>query len=151
MFAVVLWDRALRTLTLVRDRIGEKPLYYSLQNRSFHFGSELKSLCACPHVGREINRDAVDAYVRYGYVPAPYSIYTGILSFRRELNWSSTLTWSRSSVSIGILSKLLRVASLKDAIPRKKKQQTSSKPFLKTLSPPDDSRCAAWGAPVRRR
>jgi asparagine synthase (glutamine-hydrolysing) len=79
MFAVVLWDRALRTLTLVRDRIGEKPLYYSLQNRSFHFGSELKSLCACPHVGREINRDAVDAYVRYGYVPAPYSIYTGIL------------------------------------------------------------------------
>jgi asparagine synthase (glutamine-hydrolysing) len=78
MFAVVLWDRAIRTLILVRDRIGKKPLYYSLQNRSLFFGSELKSICACPHVAREIDRDTVAAYLRYGYVPAPYSIYRGI-------------------------------------------------------------------------
>jgi asparagine synthase (glutamine-hydrolysing) len=73
MFAFALWDRAERTLSLVRDRLGVKPLYYEHTANGVTFASELKAL------GRgEVDRDALALYVRYGYVPAPYSIYRGV-------------------------------------------------------------------------
>jgi asparagine synthase (glutamine-hydrolysing) len=78
MFALALWDRRERTLTLARDRIGEKPLYYGWQGDTFLFGSELKALRAHPAFKAEIDRDALLPYVRFGYIPAPYSIYRGI-------------------------------------------------------------------------
>ena len=78
MFAFALWDRAAQTLTLVRDRVGEKPLYYGWAGDVFIFGSELKALRAHPQFRREINRDALVPYLRHGYVPAPCSIYRGI-------------------------------------------------------------------------
>jgi len=78
MFAFALWDRSERTLTLARDRVGEKPLYYGWQGKSFLFGSELKALRAHPDWRGEINRDALALYMRHNYVPAPYSIYKGI-------------------------------------------------------------------------
>ncbi|MGZ4959597.1 MAG: asparagine synthase (glutamine-hydrolyzing) [Methylomonas sp.] len=78
MFAFALWDRAERILTLARDRLGEKPLYYGLQNDVFMFGSELKALKAHPAFAGEIDRDALALYLRYNYIPAPYSIYKGI-------------------------------------------------------------------------
>jgi len=78
MFAFALWDRAERQLTLVRDRLGEKPLYYGWQGETFLFGSELKALCAHPSWRGDINRGVLASYMRYGYVPLPHSIYLGI-------------------------------------------------------------------------
>jgi asparagine synthase (glutamine-hydrolysing) len=82
MFALALWDAHEITLSLARDRIGEKPLYYGWQGRGdesvFLFGSELKALAPHPNFRRDIDRDALALYVRYGYVPSPHTIYRGI-------------------------------------------------------------------------
>ena len=78
MFALALWDKGERTLHLTRDRIGEKPLYYGFSGNTFLFGSELKALRAHPDFKAEINRDALALFLRYNYIPAPYSIYQGI-------------------------------------------------------------------------
>ena len=78
MFAIALWDKQTQTLTLTRDRLGEKPLYYGWQGDTFLFGSELKALKAHPAFQAEINRDALCLYMRHSYIPTPYSIYQGI-------------------------------------------------------------------------
>ena len=65
MFAFALWDRASRRLVLVRDRFGIKPLYWSHDRGRFLFGSELKALTADPEFDREIDRNAVAAYLRF--------------------------------------------------------------------------------------
>ncbi|MBA3806398.1 MAG: asparagine synthase (glutamine-hydrolyzing), partial [Acidobacteria bacterium] len=78
MFALALWDRRDRVLHLTRDRIGEKPLYYGRVGQTFLFGSELKALKAHPQFRAEINRDALALFLRYNYIPAPYSIYRDI-------------------------------------------------------------------------
>ena len=82
MFAFGLWDKRKRSLTLARDRMGEKPLYFGWQGKKlkkvFLFGSELKSLKVHPEFNREINRDAIALQLRHNYIPDPYSIYKGI-------------------------------------------------------------------------
>jgi len=82
MFAFAVWDRHTATLTLGRDRIGEKPLYYGWQGRGrdavFVFGSELKALRSHPVFEHAVDRGALCLQLRHGYVPAPYSIYRGI-------------------------------------------------------------------------
>jgi asparagine synthase (glutamine-hydrolysing) len=78
MFAIALWDREAKVLTLARDRIGEKPLYYGFQNDTFMFGSELKALKVHPDFLSEIDPDVICLYLRHCYIPAPYSIYRGI-------------------------------------------------------------------------
>jgi asparagine synthase (glutamine-hydrolysing) len=78
MFAISLWDRDEKLLTLARDRIGEKPLYYGFQKNTFLFGSELKALKAHPDFLNEVDRDVLCLYLRHCYIPAPYSIYQGI-------------------------------------------------------------------------
>ena len=78
MFAFALWDKQERMLMLVRDRMGEKPLYYGWQDNVFLFGSELKAIKAHPAFQGEINREALTAFLRFSYVPAPYTIYQGI-------------------------------------------------------------------------
>ncbi|WP_020558613.1 asparagine synthase (glutamine-hydrolyzing) [Thiofilum flexile] len=78
MFAIALWDKETQTLTLARDRLGEKPLYYGWQGDTFLFGSELKALKAHPAFQATIDRNALCLYMRYNYVPAPHSIYQGI-------------------------------------------------------------------------
>lgn len=82
MFAIAVWDRESQTLTLVRDRIGEKPLYYGWQGQGekacFMFGSELKALRAHPDFCSQVNRDALCLFMRHNYIPAPYSIYRNI-------------------------------------------------------------------------
>ncbi len=77
-FAFALWDREAHALHLVRDRLGEKPLYYGWMGDTLLFGSELKALRAHPAWRGSINRDALTSYLRHGCVPAPYSIYDGI-------------------------------------------------------------------------
>jgi asparagine synthase (glutamine-hydrolysing) len=80
MFAFALWDRERRSLTLARDRVGEKPLYYGRQspNGPFLFGSEIKALKQHPEFRAEIDRRALTLLLRYTYIPAPFSIYRGI-------------------------------------------------------------------------
>lgn len=77
MFAFALWDRETRTLSLVRDRLGIKPLYYARAEGLFLFGSELKALRACEGWQPALDRGALAAYLRFGYVPAPHTIYRG--------------------------------------------------------------------------
>ena len=80
MFAFALWDKVERTLTLARDRLGEKPLYYGRQEPDgpFLFGSELKALAIHPQFEREVDRRALTLLLRYNDIPAPFSIYRGI-------------------------------------------------------------------------
>lgn len=78
MFAIAVWDLAESALYLARDRLGEKPLYYGWQGQVFLFGSQLKALRAHPDFHAEISRDSLGLYLSYNYVPAPYSIYSGI-------------------------------------------------------------------------
>jgi asparagine synthase (glutamine-hydrolysing) len=78
MFAFALWDRHTQRLTLARDRMGEKPLYYGWADNAFLFASELKALRAHPSFAASTNGDAVALLLRWGYVPAPHSIYQGI-------------------------------------------------------------------------
>jgi asparagine synthase (glutamine-hydrolysing) len=78
MFAFALWDRETRTLSLARDRLGEKPLYYGWQGETLLFGSELKALKAHPAFNATIDRNALTLYLRHNVIPAPYSIYQGI-------------------------------------------------------------------------
>lgn len=78
MFAFALWDRKQRVLSLARDRMGEKPLYYGWKSGVFLFGSELKALLKHPAFIPDIDLNALSLYLRYGYIPAPYSIYRDI-------------------------------------------------------------------------
>ena len=82
MFAMSVWDRSCSKLTLARDRMGEKPLYYGWVNNSFVFASELKAIKVFPDFNNPIDRDALASYLQYTYVPAPMSIYKNI-SLRR--------------------------------------------------------------------
>lgn len=78
MFAIAAWDRQTSTLTMARDRLGEKPLYYGKQGNTFFFASELKAIKAHPQFRGEIDRDVLTLFFRSSYIPAPYSIYKGI-------------------------------------------------------------------------
>src|SRR5436305_7160354 len=78
MFAIAVWDAAARRLHLVRDRMGVKPLYYGFAGSAFLYGSELKALRRHPAFHGRIDRGALRLYLRFMYVPAPYSIYEGI-------------------------------------------------------------------------
>jgi len=79
MFAFAVWDSEERELFVARDRAGKKPLYYTLtRGGSLVFGSELKSLLEHPEVGREVDPAALDAYLTFGYVPDPLSVFRGV-------------------------------------------------------------------------
>ena len=78
MFAFAVWDRQERSLTMARDRLGEKPLYYSRCGRSLVFGSELKALRAHPEFAHGLDRKSVALLLRFGYVPAPHSVHEGV-------------------------------------------------------------------------
>ncbi len=78
MFALGVWDRQERTLSLARDRMGEKPLYYGWSNGALLFGSELKALRASANFLNAVDPDVLGLFFRYNYVPAPWSILRGI-------------------------------------------------------------------------
>jgi asparagine synthase (glutamine-hydrolysing) len=79
MFAFALWDAARETLFLARDRLGEKPLYYSfLRDGRLLFASEMKSLVLSPHLDRRLDPQAIEEFFAYGYIPDPRSIYLGV-------------------------------------------------------------------------
>lgn len=77
MFAIALWDRQTRTLHLIRDRLGIKPIYFSADERGIAFASELKALRA-GGVRLETDPQSVGSFLRFAYVPAPYSIFRNV-------------------------------------------------------------------------
>ena len=112
MFAFALWDRQTQTLTLGRDRLGEKPLYYGWHGDAFLFSSELKAMEACPGFLPQINRDALALYLRHSVIPTPYSIWQGIAKLEPGcvvvLDWQAVMKaqtpevqayWSLSEVA----------------------------------------------------
>jgi asparagine synthase (glutamine-hydrolysing) len=115
IFAIALWDREERILSLIRDPLGVKPLYWSSQGSVLLFGSQLGALAAHPSWRPEIDRDALTAYFRHGYVPAPRSIYRGvsklppgtILTFRRGAAPRLESYWdARATAEAGIAARL---------------------------------------------
>jgi asparagine synthase (glutamine-hydrolysing) len=94
MFAFALWDRDQRLLHLVRDRMGEKPLYWTARGESLVFGSELGALRLHPAWRGEVDRGALSLLLRYGYVPAPFSIFRDV----RKVPQGTILSFSHPSV-----------------------------------------------------
>ena len=91
MFTIGVWDRRERTLTLVRDRLGIKPVYWAKFGGTFLFGSELKALRAHPGWTPRIDRGAVASFMRHNYIPAPRSIYESVSKL--EPGCILTLPW----------------------------------------------------------
>lgn len=96
MFAFAIWDHRERQLTLIRDRLGKKPLYYGVFGKHFVFGSELKALARHPAFESSINVDAVALLMRHNYIPAPYSIFKNV----KKLLPASRLQFQPASGSI---------------------------------------------------
>lgn len=99
MFAIALWDMRERRLVLARDRFGQKPMLYGWNGRDFLFGSELGALAACPGFAAPLEPAAVDLLLRYGHVPAPWSIRAGI----RKLPPGCLLELDANSIAPGQL------------------------------------------------
>lgn len=78
MFALAVWDDAARSVTLARDRLGEKPLFYGWLGSHFVFASELKALRCHPAWQQDIDRNALALFMRYAYIPAPFCVYEGL-------------------------------------------------------------------------
>ena len=109
MFAIALWDRHLRELTLVRDRMGEKPLYYGWQGSTFLFGSELKAFRSHPDFHPVVDRDVLPLYLQHMVVPAPHSIFRGI----RKL-YPGTFVTVSAKIPIGTLPEPIAYWSMED-------------------------------------
>src|SRR5262249_34682135 len=89
MFAFAVWDERERRLVLARDRAGKKPLFYSEGPGWLSFASELRALMEDPDIEREVDPSAIDCYLAYAYIPAPWSIWRSV----RKLPPAHTLIW----------------------------------------------------------
>ena len=96
MFAIALWDRLERRLVLARDRFGIKPLYYRIADGALSFASELKALLRQPGFSREVDLDALEAYLAFNSIPAPLTIFAEA----RKLPPGHLLIW-RAAASRG--------------------------------------------------
>jgi asparagine synthase (glutamine-hydrolysing) len=92
MFGFAMWDAPRRRLTLARDRLGQKPVYYFVGTGFLAFASEIKALLALPQVKVQVDRDALAEYLRLGYCVAPNTIFAGI----KKLPPASRLIWQPS-------------------------------------------------------
>jgi len=97
MFAFALWDAHEKTLSLVRDRAGVKPMYFALTGKSLLFGSELKALAVHPECDRTIDESAARLFAQFRCVPAPKSIYRGV----KKLLPGTILTISQTGEATG--------------------------------------------------
>jgi asparagine synthase (glutamine-hydrolysing) len=105
MFAVAVWDAKRKRLVIARDRFGIKPLYYSVTGESLSFASELKALLYQPRFSREIDQDAVEAFLAFSFVPAPLSIFRDV----RKLPPGSILVWEADQGSEVTIERYARV------------------------------------------
>jgi asparagine synthase (glutamine-hydrolysing) len=96
MFAFAMWDRRTQTLLLARDRVGVKPLYYTVQAGAFIFASEIKAILQHPGVARRVDPVAVDEFMTYGYVQGARTAFDGIF----RLPEGHTLTLRDGAIAI---------------------------------------------------
>lgn len=118
MFAFALWDKDLQELILARDRFGEKPLYYSSNDNGIIFSSEIFSMEKHPEIKKDLDHEAIQLYLKYKNIPAPYSIYKSIkkilpgsyISWQRETN---TLTqkyyWNANNIFLEKIKNPLQI------------------------------------------
>lgn len=111
MFALALWDKQGQTLTLARDRIGEKPLYYGWQGGAFLFGSELKALRTHPAFVSQIDWHAASSFLRLNYIPVPSTIYQNVF----KLLPGAVLTLTQNHIRKKTLPELVPYWSLANA------------------------------------
>jgi asparagine synthase (glutamine-hydrolysing) len=96
MFAFALWDRTARRLLLARDRVGKKPLFYSQHGGRLWFASEPRALLVTGEIPRDVDYQAIDAFLHYMVVPSPLSGFAAI----RKLPPAHRLTWSEGSMTV---------------------------------------------------
>ncbi len=96
MFAFALWDAPRRRLLVARDRVGKKPLFYSLRGGALSFASELRALLQDEEIPREIDEQALDCYLAYGYVPAPLSAFRAV----RKLPPATRMVYEGGAVAL---------------------------------------------------
>ncbi|MHB8831204.1 MAG: asparagine synthase (glutamine-hydrolyzing), partial [Patescibacteria group bacterium] len=94
MFAIALWDSRTKRLLLARDRMGKKPLYWTIKNQTLWFSSELKALLAAGVVQREIDLTSLGMYFRTDAVPTPQSIFKNV----HKLEPATAMAWSSGQV-----------------------------------------------------
>ena len=151
MFAIALWDRSERTLTLVRDRLGIKPLYWAKFGELFLFGSELKALRAHPGWTPRIDRGAVSSFMRHNYVPGPDTIYEGV--HKLEPGTILTLPVRRRTAHRAFLERAgggPRGAGLAASRQRRRTDRSARDAAHRRREAPHDRRRAAWRVSVRR-
>lgn len=95
MFAFILWDEKNKKAILARDRLGIKPLYYTLKNGSLYFASEIKTLLLHPDISRELNIESLHHYLTYLYAPGEDTFFSGI----KKLMPGHVLTWQNGIIS----------------------------------------------------
>jgi asparagine synthase (glutamine-hydrolysing) len=106
MFAFAIWDERAQSLTLVRDRLGIKPIYWAQLGKDLAFASEVKSLLAIPELDGRIDDEALAAYLSLRYVPAPQTLFRGV----KKLTPATILTWKGGLVSLESYWDLLETA-----------------------------------------
>lgn len=85
MYAISLYDREKKRLYLIRDCMGEKPIYYGWVNGIFTFASDLKAIRQLDGFGNHLNTKALEQYFKYGYIPSPYSVYEDIYKLKQGM------------------------------------------------------------------
>ena len=120
MFSFALWDKHTKDLTIGRDRMGQKPLFYGYVDNDFVFGSELKAIKKHPLWKGEICTDALDIYLKMSYVPTPYSIYQNIF----KLMPSTYLVINKANLSKKKYGPLTEYWTLKDVYQKGKHNES---------------------------
>ena len=113
MFAIAIFDKKLKKLTLARDRMGEKPLYYGVINGSFVFASELKALKKFPNFNNAVSKKSIAKFLQYNFVPAPLSIYENI--FKLNPGALIEIDVSSDSFKVGEQQSFWSIDSKKDS------------------------------------
>jgi asparagine synthase (glutamine-hydrolysing) len=96
MFAIAIWDEKGKRLVLARDRLGKKPLYYSLINETFIFASELKAIMAYPSFPREVDPVSFMKYLFFEFIPCPHTIFKGA----KKIPAASCLVWDKKGIEV---------------------------------------------------
>ena len=113
MFAIAIWDELRGQLILARDRLGKKPLYYSLMNGTFLFASELKAIMAYPFFPRKIDQLSLMKYLFYEFIPSPHTIFKDA----KKLQAASYLKWDTKGIEIREYWSPFNIGKPEDNIP----------------------------------
>ncbi len=104
MFSIALWDFSKKELILIKDRFGEKPLYFGLVNKNLIFGSELKVFNKITNLKNEISKESLNLFLRFAYVPSPKSIYKNIFKLSPgsmlRINKQNLININKSEINI---------------------------------------------------